>query len=160
MFYIFERFEASDSLGKIFATLADMKIVSPTGKVTWSWETISKLLANEKYVGDVVLGKTQVVDGVQIKSSDARSQVHMKPAIIPMNSLILFRRKDVNGAGIERLVGEWLEGQARLFLLADMVFDFLMYGAVSDNCKTQCVNSPLKDNFIGKLDIYLVLPWA
>ena len=62
-----------------------MEIVSPTGKATWSRETISKLLANEKYVGDVILGKTQVVDGVQVKSSDARTQVRMKnhhPAII------------------------------------------------------------------------------
>lgn len=86
VFYIFECFEAGDSLGEISAALADMKIVSPTGKTTWSRETISKILANEKYVGDVILGKTQVVDGVQIKSFDAEDQVHMKdhhPAIIP-----------------------------------------------------------------------------
>ena len=85
VFYIFERFEAGDSLGKISAALADMEIVSPTGKASWSRETISKLLATEKYVGDVVLGKTQVADGVQVKSSNARSQVRMKdhhPAII------------------------------------------------------------------------------
>jgi len=86
VFYIFERFEAGDSYRKISSALADVEIVSPTGKVSWSRETISKLLANEKYVGDVVLGKTQVVDGVQVKSSNARSQVCMKnhhPAIIP-----------------------------------------------------------------------------
>ncbi len=86
VFYIFERFEAGDSLGKISAVLADMNIVSPTGKATWSRETISKLLANEKYVGDVILGKTQALDGVQVKSCDAGSQVLMKnhhPAIIP-----------------------------------------------------------------------------
>ena len=37
-------------------------------------------------MGDVILGKTQVVDGVQVKSSDACGQVCMKnhhPAIIP-----------------------------------------------------------------------------
>ena len=86
VFYIFERFEAGDSYGKISAALADMEIVSPTGKATWSRETISKLLTNEKYVGDVILGKTQVVGGVQVKSFDAESQVCMKnhhPAIIP-----------------------------------------------------------------------------
>lgn len=86
VFYIFERFEAGDSLGKISAALADMGIVSPTGKVAWSRETISEILANEKYVGDVILGKTQVVGGVQVKSFDAESQVCMKnhhPAIIP-----------------------------------------------------------------------------
>lgn len=86
VFYIFERFEAGDSYGKISNALADMEIVSPSGKAAWSRETISKLLANEKYVGDVILGKTQVVDGVQVKSSDAGSQIRMKnyhPAIIP-----------------------------------------------------------------------------
>lgn len=86
VFYIFERFKAGDSLGKISAALADLEIVSPTGKATWSRETISKILANEKYVGDVILGKTQVVGGVQVKSFDAESQVCMKdhhPAIIP-----------------------------------------------------------------------------
>lgn len=85
VFYIFECFEAGDSLGKISAALADMGIVSPSGKATWSRETISKLLANEKYVGDVILGKTQVVNGVQIKSFDTGSQVRMEnhhPAII------------------------------------------------------------------------------
>ena len=86
MFYIFERFEAGDSLGKISAALADLEIVFPTGKAAWSRETISKILANEKYVGDVILGKTQVVSDVQVKSFDAESQVCMKdhhPAIIP-----------------------------------------------------------------------------
>ena len=42
VFYIFERFEAGDSLGKISAALTDMKSVSPTGKAAWIWETISK----------------------------------------------------------------------------------------------------------------------
>lgn len=96
VFYIFERFEAGDSYGKISTALADMEIVSPTGKATWSRETISKLLANEKYVGDVILGKTQVVDGVQVKSFDAESQVHIKnhhPAIIPRELFDAVQRK-------------------------------------------------------------------
>ena len=86
MFYIFECYEAGDSYGKISVALADMEIVSPTGNAVWSRETISKLLSNEKYVGNVILGKAQVVDGVQVKSSNSRSQVRMKnhhPAIIP-----------------------------------------------------------------------------
>ena len=60
-----------DSLGKISDTLAHKGIASPTGKAIWSRETIAKMLANEKYVGDVVLGKTNVIDGVQVKSHDA-----------------------------------------------------------------------------------------
>ena len=42
VFYIFECFEAGDSLGEISTALADMEIVSSTGKAAWSRETISK----------------------------------------------------------------------------------------------------------------------
>ena len=67
VFHIFERFADGDSLGKIAASLARMKVKSPTGKELWTRETISKILSNEKYVGDVILGKTQVQNGVQVK---------------------------------------------------------------------------------------------
>lgn len=53
--FIFHQFMSGNSLGKISDALACMGISSPTGKATWSRETISKLLNNEKYVGDVVL---------------------------------------------------------------------------------------------------------
>ena len=58
VFQIFERFAAGDSLGKISTSLARMNVLSPTGKDIWGKETISKILKNEKYLGDVVLGKT------------------------------------------------------------------------------------------------------
>ncbi len=85
VFHIFERFAAGDSLGKISASLAQMNVPSPTGKEVWSKETISKILNNEKYLGDVVLGKTQVKDRVQVKTADSESKTLMKdhhPAII------------------------------------------------------------------------------
>ena len=83
--YIFERFAAGDSLGKISDALFLMDIPSPSGKEVWSKETISKILKNEKYIGDVVLGKTQTNDGLQIKVVDPDSQILMErhhPAII------------------------------------------------------------------------------
>ena len=52
--FIFQHFMNGYSLGKISAALAHMGIVSPSGRATWSLETISKLLANEKHIGDVV----------------------------------------------------------------------------------------------------------
>lgn len=82
---IFRQFMSGNSLGKISDALARMGISSPTGKAIWSRETISKLLNNEKYVGDVVLGKTHVIDGIQVKSRDTSKQVLMRthhPAII------------------------------------------------------------------------------
>lgn len=60
--FIFQHFMNSDSLGKISDAFARMGIISPTGRAIWSRETISKLPANEKYVGDVVLGKTSVMN--------------------------------------------------------------------------------------------------
>lgn len=83
--FIFHHFINGDSLGKISDALAHMGITSPTGRDTWSRETISKLLANEKYVGNVVLGKTCAIDGIQVKSHDTSKQVLMRahhPAII------------------------------------------------------------------------------
>ena len=55
--FIFHHFMNGDSLGKISDALARKGIASPTGKTTWSRETISKLLANEKYLGKVILQK-------------------------------------------------------------------------------------------------------
>lgn len=57
---IFEMRAAGFSLGKIADWLYENGISSPTGKERWSRETISKILRNEKYVGDVMLQKTFV----------------------------------------------------------------------------------------------------
>ena len=48
------------SLRKISSELGRRKIPSPSGKTKWSAETLAKLLANEKYMGDVLLQKTFV----------------------------------------------------------------------------------------------------
>ena len=85
VFHIFERFDAGDSIGNKSTSLAQMNVLSPTGKDIWSKETISKILNNEKYLGDVVLGKTQVRDGVQVENTDADTKTVMRshhPAII------------------------------------------------------------------------------
>lgn len=49
--WIFERYLAGDSLGKIAGGLADQSIPSPTGKERWNRQAIDKLLYNEKYIG-------------------------------------------------------------------------------------------------------------
>ena len=35
-------------------------------------------MSNEKYVGDVILGKTDVIDGIQVKSQDASKLILMR----------------------------------------------------------------------------------
>ena len=68
---IFEMRADGKSLETISAWLYENKNLSPTGKERWSRETISKLLKNEKYIGDVMLQKTFVKDlisGKQLKN--------------------------------------------------------------------------------------------
>lgn len=68
---IFKMRATGYGLGSISKWLYENKISSPMGKTSWSRETISKLLRNQKYVGDVLLQKTFVADlfsGKQVKN--------------------------------------------------------------------------------------------
>ena len=67
--WIFERYLAGDSLGKIAAGLERQGILSPTGKPKWNREAIDKLLSNEKYTGRVLLQKTLSIGAVQIENN-------------------------------------------------------------------------------------------
>lgn len=67
--WIFERYLAGDSLGKIASGLERQGIPSPTGKSKWNREAIDKLLSNEKYTGRVLLQKTVSTDAVQIENN-------------------------------------------------------------------------------------------
>ncbi len=66
--WIFERYLAGDSLGKIAAGLERQGILSPTGKPRWNREAIDKLLSNEKYTGRVMLQRTISTGAVQIEN--------------------------------------------------------------------------------------------
>jgi DNA invertase Pin-like site-specific DNA recombinase len=55
------------SLRQISKLLHGKNIPSPTGKPTWTAETINKLLHNEKYTGNVMLQKTYVPDMLKAK---------------------------------------------------------------------------------------------
>ena len=85
---IFEMRADGKSLGAISDWLYEQGVFSPTGKRRWSRETISKLLKNEKYVGDVLLQKTFVKDlfsGKQVKNVGERERFLYQdhhPAII------------------------------------------------------------------------------
>lgn len=73
--WIFDRYFAGDSFGKIAAGLEKQGILSPTGKVKWNREAISKLLSNEKYTGSVLLQKTVSICGVQFQNDGEQDQV-------------------------------------------------------------------------------------
>jgi DNA invertase Pin-like site-specific DNA recombinase len=69
------------SLRKISSELERRKVLSPTGKSRWSAETLAKLIANEKYRGDVLLQKTFVEDfftGLQVKNIGQRTRYYIQ----------------------------------------------------------------------------------
>ena len=66
--WIFERYLAGDSLGRIAVDLEKQGVLSPTGKIKWNREAIDKLLSNEKYTGRVLLQKTISTGTVQIEN--------------------------------------------------------------------------------------------
>ena len=72
--WIFERYLAGDSLGKIVAGLEKQSIPSPTGKPRWNREAIDKLLSNEKYTGRALLQKTVSTGAVQLKNNGLMDQ--------------------------------------------------------------------------------------
>ena len=67
--WIFERYLAGDSLGKIASGLEQQGIPSPTGRPKWNREAINKLLSNKKYTGWVILQKTISTGTVQIENN-------------------------------------------------------------------------------------------
>ena len=83
--FIFESYNKGDSLGKIAKYLEQKQIPSPTGKAKWNREALSKLLSNEKYVGNVILQKTHSFCGIQFENEGELAKVLMTnhhPAII------------------------------------------------------------------------------
>jgi site-specific DNA recombinase len=69
----------------IAKNLEKRDIPSPTGKGKWSREAISKLLSNEKYVGNVLLQRTMREDGYQMKNQGELDRILIRnhhPAII------------------------------------------------------------------------------
>ena len=81
--------------------IRDRGIPSPTGRNRWSRETISKLLKNEKYVGDVLLQKTYVKDllsGKQIKNTGEKERYlyqYHHPAIVSRELFEKVNRKGI-----------------------------------------------------------------
>ena len=72
---IFEMRAAGKSLGTISDWLYKSHIPSPTGRERWSRETISKLLRNEKYIGNVLLQKTYVQELFSGKRAKNRGEL-------------------------------------------------------------------------------------
>ena len=62
--YIFDRYCEGMGGQVIARELSEMGIPSPRGNSEWRDSTILKIIKNEKYVGDVIMGKTFTVDPI------------------------------------------------------------------------------------------------
>lgn len=67
--WIFDCYVSGNSLGKIADRLKEQGIPPSTGKPTWNWKAISKLLSNEKYTERVLLQNTISLGSSQIKNN-------------------------------------------------------------------------------------------
>ena len=74
---IFDWCSSGCSLRKISKLLYEKQIPTPTGKLTWSPESLNKLLHNEKYTGNVLLQKTIVPDMLKAKQVKNTGQEKM-----------------------------------------------------------------------------------
>jgi hypothetical protein len=93
--WIFDRYLAGDSFGKIAKGLEKQGICSPTGKAKWNREAISKLLSNEKYIGMVLLQKTVSFCGMQFSNDGELEKILVKnhhEAIISAEDFELVQR--------------------------------------------------------------------
>ena len=73
---IFERYLRGDSLVGIANLLNEKNIPSPSGD-NWSMATIDKILSNEKYTGNVILQKTVIDNGRQIRNYAANQHIDL-----------------------------------------------------------------------------------
>ena len=97
--WIFGRYLAGDSLGKIAAGLEKQGILSPTGKPRWNREAIDKLLSNKKYTGRVLLQKTVSTGAVQIENNglmDRYLYTGTHEAIIPDEMFIAVQQEKLS----------------------------------------------------------------
>jgi DNA invertase Pin-like site-specific DNA recombinase len=72
---IFEWYLEGHSLSGISKILFEKQILSPSGKASWSSETISSVLSNEKYTGSVLLQKTYIGDFFLAKQVKNKGQL-------------------------------------------------------------------------------------
>ena len=81
--FIFDRYRVGDSLREIKAGLEAREMRSPNGEVRWDVSAIRSILANEKYVGDVLMQKTFKAD---VMSGKVEKNVGQLPMYLVRNN--------------------------------------------------------------------------
>lgn len=92
---IFDLYLKGYSVDGIMKCLASKGIPSPKGKDKWSKGSVQRLLANEKYMGNVILGKTYITpypNNKQKVNDNRYKKFVMKEAHEPIISIELFEQ--------------------------------------------------------------------
>lgn len=92
---IFDLYLSGLSIGLIVHELEKRGIKSPQGKTIWSKKSIQTVLGNEKYIGQVLLGKTYTEDfpkNRQFVNDGEHEQFLMKDAHEPIIELEKFEQ--------------------------------------------------------------------
>lgn len=79
--FIFNSYLEGYGAATINKMLTNMKVPSPTGKNHWCENTILWILKNEKYIGDVILGKSYTLDSIthkKIRNQGEEDMYHFK----------------------------------------------------------------------------------
>lgn len=85
---IFRLYLEGNSIRKLISELSRRNILSPNGHAQWSVECIRKILSNEKYTGNILLGKTIIsnfLDGKKVRNDGQANKYFITdchPAII------------------------------------------------------------------------------
>ena len=74
---IFNMYDSGQGPAEIKRALKERGYKSPTGREDWHSSTITSILRNEKYVGDLLLQKTYTVDYLTHKSKENKGQRKM-----------------------------------------------------------------------------------
>ena len=79
--FIFNSYLEGYGTATIAKMLTNMKVPSPTGRKSWCDNTLLSMLRNEKYIGDVILGKTYTLDSIthkKIRNKGEEDMYHFK----------------------------------------------------------------------------------
>ena len=68
--YIFNRYVSGAGSSTIARELEEMGVPNPSGSKTWHQTTVAGIIRNEKYVGDLLQGKTFTVDPISHRRLD------------------------------------------------------------------------------------------
>ncbi|MBS5949364.1 MAG: recombinase family protein [Clostridium sp.] len=89
---VFNLYRSGYSIIAIVRKLENEHIKSPTGKDKWSKRTIGTILSNEKYIGNVVVGKTYCND---FPYNERKINAGMAPKYLVENNHPSIIRKEI-----------------------------------------------------------------